>query len=503
MTPRWTGRLLRGVAASTVAVAVLASCSAGAGLSSAGGPDTFTVALTAKPDNLDFTRTAGAAIPQALLDNVYEGLVRLDDHGAVVPLLASSWTISPDRTVYEFALREDATFSNGEAFTSEDVKFSLDRVKTEWTANSPALMAVVDRVETPSPHLARVILRAPSNAWLFNMTGPVGAMFTPRDVTQLATTAIGTGPFTVARWNPGSELVLAANPRYWGAQPAMKTVRLKYFADATAQANAMLSGGVDAIYSLGAPQLLGQFSADPRFRVIEGGTNGEVTLSMNGAVAPFDDIRVRRAVMYAVDRKAVRDTAYAGYGELIGSMVPPTDPWYEDLTGVYPFDPQRARELLAEAGTPNPVVRFDVPNLPYATAAAQVVSSQLQQVGFTVKTNPVEFPAVWLDSVFGRHAYQMSVIQHAEPRDIATFGNPDYYWGYRNPEVTRLLAEADAADEAGYVEKMRTVARTITDEAAANWLFLFPLLAVTDADISGLPANATSLALDLSRVRRG
>lgn len=185
-TRRWTGRLLRGVAASTAAIAVLASCSAGAGLSSAGGPDTLTVALTAKPDNLDFTRTSGAAIPQALLDNVYEGLVRLDDEGAIVPLLASSWTISPDRTVYEFVLREDATFSNGEAFTSEDVKFSLDRVKSEWTANSPALMSVVDRVETPQPYLARVILRAPSNAWLFNMTGPVGAMFTPRGVTQLA-----------------------------------------------------------------------------------------------------------------------------------------------------------------------------------------------------------------------------------------------------------------------------------------------------------------------------
>ncbi|TQF68402.1 ABC transporter substrate-binding protein [Rhodococcus spelaei] len=502
MTRRWGG-LLRAAAAATVVVAAASACSAGAGLAGPSGPDTLTVALTAKPDNLDFTRTAGAAIPQALLDNVYEGLVRLDDAGTIVPLLAASWTVSDDRTVYDFALREDATFSNGAHFTSDDVKFSIERVKTDWTANSPAAMAVVDRVETPTPHLARVVLSRPSNEWLFAMTGPVGAMFTPGGVGQLATTAIGTGPFTVARWNPGSELQLAANPRYWGSPPPMKNVRLRYFSDATAQANALRSGGVDVIYGLGAPQLLGQFAGDSRFTVTQGTTNGEVTLSMNGAVAPFDDIRVRRAVMYAVDRKAVRDTAYAGYGELIGSMVPPTDPWYEDLTGVYPFDPDRARALLAEAGNPHPVVRFDVPNLPYATAAAQVVSSQLQQVGFAVRTTPVEFPAVWLDSVFTRHDYQMSVIQHSEPHDIATFGNPKFYWGYDNPAVTRLLAEADAADRTGYVAAMREVARTITDDAAADWLFLFPLLVVADADLTGLPRNSTSLALDLSRVRRG
>ncbi|GAA4474588.1 ABC transporter substrate-binding protein [Rhodococcus olei] len=488
-----------------VATALLVSsgCAAGAGLSGTSGPDTLTVALTAKPDNLDFTRTAGAAIPQALLDNVYEGLVRLDDAGAIVPLLAASWTISPDRTVYEFTLRPDVVFSNGASFTSEDVRFSIERVTTDWTANGPAAMAVVDRVETPRPDLARVVLRRPSNEWLFAMTGPVGAMFSPTGVAQLATTAIGTGPYTVTRWNPGSELQLGANPRYWGPAPAMKHVRLRYFADATAQANALLSGGVDVIYSLGAPQLLGQFAGNPRYRVTEGTTNGEVVLSMNGAVAPFDDVRVRRAVMYAVDRKAVRDTAYAGYGQLIGSMVPPTDPWYEDLTGVYPYDPDRARALLAEAGAPHPAVRFDVPNLPYATAAAQVVASQLQQVGFAVQINPVEFPAVWLDRVFTRHDYQMSVIQHVEPHDIVTFGNPKFYWGYDNPAVTALLAEADAADDAGCVTRMREVARTITDDAAADWLFLFPLLVVADSDLTGLPRNATSLALDVSRVRRG
>ncbi|MGW0176203.1 ABC transporter substrate-binding protein [Rhodococcus sp. NPDC003322] len=496
-------RLGRAVALAAVTALAVAGCAAGAGLSGTGGPDTLTVALTAKPDNLDFTRTAGAAIPQALLDNVYEGLVRLDDSGAIVPLLADSWTVSPDRTVYEFALHPDVSFSNGAPFTSDDVKFSIDRVKSDWTANTPGAMAVVDRVETPRPDLARVVLSRPSNEWLFAMTGPIGAMFSPTGVAQLASTAIGTGPYTVSRWNPGSELQLSVNRRYWGPEPAMKQVRLRYFADATAQANALRSGGVDVIFGLGAPQLLGQFTADPRFTVKQGTTNGEVVLSMNGSVAPFDDIRVRRAVMYAVDRKAVRDTAYAGYGELIGSMVPPTDPWFEDLTGVYPFDPDRARALLAEAGTPNPAVRFDVPNLPYATASAQVVASQLQQVGFRVQINPVEFPAVWLDQVFTRHDYQMSVIQHSEPHDIVTFGNPKFYWGYDNPAVTALLAEADAADTADHVAKMRQVARTITDDAAADWLFLFPLLVVADSDLTGLPRNATSLAMDLSRVRRG
>src|SRR5437868_3293242 len=130
---------------------VVSGCSAGSSASVSAGPDTLSVGFTAEPANLDFTRTDGAAIPQALLTNVYEGLVKLDANGKIVPLLAQSWTVSDDHRTYDFELRPGVTFGNGQPFTSEDVKFSLDRVKTAWTISLKSKMDVVDHVETPSP----------------------------------------------------------------------------------------------------------------------------------------------------------------------------------------------------------------------------------------------------------------------------------------------------------------------------------------------------------------
>ena len=135
------------------------------------------------------------------------------------------------------------------------------------------------------------------------------------------------------------------------------------------------------------------------------------------------------------------DTCWAGRGELIGSMVPPTDPWYEDLTDIAPFDPDEATRLLTEAGQTDLTLRLRLPSLPYAESCGQVVASQLEDVGITVEVDTLEFPAVWLDDVFTNHDYDMSIVAHVEPRDIpAVFGNPDYYPGYDNPEVQDLLA---------------------------------------------------------------
>ena len=139
------------------------------------------------------------------------------------------------------------------------------------------------------------------------------------------------------------------------------------------------------------------------------------------------------------------DTCWAGKGTLIGSMVPPTDPWYEDRTGDFPYDPAKAKQLLAESGTATPTLRLRIPNLPYAVACGQVVKSQLEQVGITVNLDQLEFPAAWLQTVFKDHDYDMSIVAHVEPRDLpAVFGNPQYYPQYNNPQVQADIAAADA-----------------------------------------------------------
>lgn len=496
-----TGRRALDAVVVLTSAALVVGCSAG---SSAGGEDRTdaVVGLTGEPTNLDFTTTSGSAIPQLLMNNVYEGLVTIDQDGEVQPQLARSWEVSGDRTVYTFTLHDGVTFSDGSAFTADDVVASIGRVQDDWTLSLSSKMDVVESAEAVSDTEVVVTLRHPSNAWLFDMGTSVGAMF-PDDLSaDLATETVGTGPYTVTEVATGQHVTLTARDDYWGEAPALDEITVRYFADANAQANAVRAGDVDMAYNLQAPDLIAGLEQDERLQVIDGTSTGEVLLALNNAAPPFDDLRVRRAIMYAIDRQAVLDTAWAGHGELIGSMVPPTDPYYQDLTDAYPYDPDRARELLEEAGVEDLSITFDVPTRPYAEAVAQVVVSQLADVGIDATIVPAEFPAVWLDKVFTEHDYQMSVILHTEARDLLTvFGDPGYYIGYDNPRLAEVAEDADQGSPDEYVAGMQEVARMIVDDAASDPLFLFPNTVVADAALEGVAANATTESMDLTGLR--
>lgn len=500
-----TGRRLGGIAALLLsALLAVTSCSAGSTAKPGGteDKDKLTVALTGEPVNLDFTTTAGAAIPQTMMSNVYEGLVSVDQTGAIKPLLAKSLVTSADNKSYTFTLEQNVKFSNGADFDAEDVKFSIERVKSAaWLNGLKSKMDVVDTVEVISPETVKINLKRPSQAWLYSMTTLVGAMFDPSGVADLANKPVGTGPYALESWTRGDSIKLAGRDDYWGAAPGTKSVTLRYFADAIATTNALTSGDVDLVYNMQAPELLSSFQSKPEYQVIEGTSNGEIMLSMNNKVAPFNDKRVRQAVMYAIDRKEVRDTAWNGLGTLVGGPVPPTDPYYEDLNDVYPHDPAKAKALLKEAGAENLDITFTVPTRPYATAVAEVVFSQLKDVGINVKIKSAEFPAVWLDEVFNRHDYQMSVVLAVEARDVLTmFNNPNYYIGYDNSKIKAEAARADESDETNYIAGMKNVVRTIVDDAASDTLFIFPNISVAKAGLSGIGANSVTEALSLATI---
>jgi peptide/nickel transport system substrate-binding protein len=226
-------------------------------------------------------------------------------------------------------------------------------------------------------------------------------------------------------------------------------------------------------------------------------------LSFNNAKAPLTNVKVRQAIRTAIDHKALMDTCWAGKGTLIGSMVPPTDPWYEDRTGDFPYDQAKAKQLLAESGTATPTLRLRIPSLPYATACGQVVKSQLEQVGIIVNLDQLEFPAAWLQTVFKDHDYDMSIVAHVEPRDLpAVFGNPQYYPQYNNAQVQADIAAADAGTTDEQVAGMKKAAQALSQDAASDFLFLLPNLIVADKNVTGLPKNAITESFDLSALAK-
>jgi len=494
----------------TAAAFVLSACNAGSGSedgdAATGGDsdEAVSVGLVAEPASLDFTTTDGAAIPQALLYNVYETLVKVDSQsGEVVASLASDYEVSDDGKTYTFSLVEDATFSNGAEFGPDDVVFSIERVQSDaWTVSLKDQMDVVENVEATGEHEVTVTLSRPDNSWLYAMTTQVGAMFDTEGTDDLASEPIGTGPYEFAAWDRGTDLTLERHEDYWGPAPFFDEVTLAYFNDGNALNNALLSGSIDVVGTVQAPESLADFE-NGDYQVIEGTTNGEVVLSFNNEQEPFSDLRVRQAARHAIDHPTLLDTCWAGRGELIGSMVPPTDPWYEDRTGDYEFDVAKAESLLQEADATGVEVRLRIPTLPYAVACGTVVESMLEDAGFEVTIEELEFPATWLEEVFTAHDYDMSIVAHVEPRDMrAVFGNPDYYTGYGSGELIALLDEADAGTPEEQNAKMAEAAALISEDAAADFLFLLPNLVVAKPDITGLPENSASISFELATLAR-
>jgi peptide/nickel transport system substrate-binding protein len=500
---------LRSTIVATVAACVIVAvtgCNAGAGEgalrggAATGDHDRLVLGVTGEPANLDFTTTSGSAIPQILMNNVYQGLVTSDQEGNVVPQLAERWDTSEGGKVYDFTLKKDVRFSNGGEFTAEDVKFSLERIKDEWTTDGGRMNAL-DHVEVVDDHHARVVLKYPSNQWLLDMTGTVGQMFDEDGVDDLANTTVGTGPYEVTKRIPGDRVTMKLRDDYWGEEPQIKTATFRYFADAVASTNALRAGDVDTLINMQAPDLIPRFEQDPGFDVMEGSSTGEVFLPLNNEEPPFDDPKVRQAINYAVDRQEIVDTAWGGYGQTIGAFVPPTESYYEDLTDMYPHNPAKAKQLLKEAGHEKLSFEMQVPTRPYATSVAEVVQSQLKDAGIDMKITSAEFPAVWLDKVFTKADYQASVILTPEAHDFRiTFDNPEYYTRYDNPEAAEQVAEADAASPEVYAEGMRQAVRTVTEDAAAVPLFLMPNITIAAEGLTGIDENAVSESFDITKI---
>ncbi len=462
-----------------------------------------TIGLQLEPPTLDLTSSPAAAIPQVLLYNVYETLVRLQPDGSITPLLASEWEVSDDGLVYTFTLRDGVSFHNGEAFTADDVVFSINNVLTKDPAHPFATtLAPIESVEATDDLTAVITLSQPSANLMFFLTQGQGVMLEESAIGTIENSPVGTGPFTFGSWTVGDSIVIERNDSYWGDPALLETVTFQYINEPNALNNAMLGDQLDILAGVSAPELLEVFEADDRFEVLQGLTYGEIVLSLNGRRAPFDDVRVRQAVSHAINRQDVIDLAYSGYGTVIGTFSTPLDPWYKDLTDVYAFDPDRARELLAEADAEGVTLEMVLPPVSYAARSGEIIASQLADVGITVNITNVEW-GVWLEDVFSNYDFDMSIVAHVEPLDLAQYGNPDYYWGNDSPDVVPLLEQADAEPDPQVRNDLYgQVLDEITAQAADQWLFVLPALSVIKSGVTGykidLPGSldVTELALN-------
>jgi len=485
--------------------AVLLAGAAGLALAAvpAAAKEDLVVGMTLEPPHLDPTAGAAAAIDEVTYANVFLGLTRIDRNGAVIPGLAERWEVADDGLTYTFHLREGMAFHDGTAFDAEDVKFSLDRARAEDSVNAQkGYFAAIEEVTVVDPRTVEVTLSRPDGLFLFNMGQGDAAIVAPESADTNTTDPVGTGPYRVARRVEGDRIVLERWDDYAGPDDVFfETVTFRFVTDPAAQVAAVLAGDIDVYPNIGAPEALARFEGDSRFAVMVGTTEGETVMSANWRREPFSDPRVRQAIMHAIDRQALIDGAMFGFGTPIGSHFAPHNPAYVDLTGLYPHDPDRARELLAEAGYPDGFeATFMLPPPSYARRGGELIQAQLAQVGIEIELIPVEW-AQWLEQAFSAYDYDFTIVSHTEPLDIGIYarGPDDYYFGYESAPFSEVMQALDAETDPQLRNALYGDAqRILGEDLAAIFLFQLAKTGVRSANLQGMWENAPVQANDVT-----
>jgi peptide/nickel transport system substrate-binding protein len=440
------------------------------------------VGFAVEPTNLDIIHQSGAQTEQLLLGNVYETLLTATNTGEIGPGLASAWETSEDGLTVTLTLQDGVSFHDGSPLTAADAAWSL--TETQAAGNAAAALANVASIEAPDDATVVLTLSQPDSFLPWSLSRRAGVVLKV-DSTDLENTANGTGPFTLTDWSQGDSVTLSRFDGYWGEPAGAAEVVFQYITDPTAAVQALLDGDLDILTRLNT-DLLGQFEGNDDFVISTGTTNGEYTLGINNADEALSNPLVRQAITQAIDKEGILEL-FAGYGTIVGGPVPPTDPWYEDLNGLYPYDPDAARAKLEEAGYGDGLsLTFVVPNQ-YPQAHADYIVASLGDIGIDVELQSVDFNA-WLDQVYTNHDYDLTLVLHVEPRDLGNYARDDYYWNYVNPEVAELYSAAQAAtDPAEATDLLRQAAHIVAVEAPAVWLLVWDDVLAARTGVAGYP----------------
>ncbi len=445
-----------------------------------------------EPPNLDPTSGAAAAVDSVVYGNVFEGLTRITQSGAVAPALAESWEISADGLTYTFYLRRDVRFHDGTSFDAEDVRFSLERALAPGSTNAQkALLSPIREVFVVDPYTVRLQLSQPTALLTWILGWGDAVMVATETAETNASNPIGTGPFRFDSWRRGVSVRFERNDDYWGSPANIDSLVFRFIGDPAAAYAAMKAGDIDAFPNYPAPENIVEFENDPDFNVVVGRTTGKLIMSVNNARTPLNDLRVRQALSYAVDRDAVIEGALFGFGEPIGSHFSRQDRGYVDLVDRFPHDPDRARSLLAEAGFADGLdLTMRLPPRPYARRSGEVIAAQLRDVGVRVNIENIEW-AQWLDQVFSRREFDLTIIEHVEPMDFGIYARDDYYFGYANDDYKALVATFElSTGEREQLALLQQIQEKLTADAVNVYLVQSAKLGIWKAGLSGLWVDA-------------
>jgi peptide/nickel transport system substrate-binding protein len=464
------------------------------------GKDTLVLAMALEPPGLDPTAGAASAIAEITLYNVYETLTKIHPDGSVTPLLAESWEVSPDLRTYTFKLRKGVKFHNGEPCNAEAVKFSFTRAGAEKSTNKDKrTFSSMESISAQGDDTIVIINKELDPDFLFLMGQATAIIVEPKSAEGNATKPVGTGPYKLESWNKGASVTLVKWDGYRNAAAIpIKKVTFRFISDPAAQIAALLAGDVDAFPRV-TPRGVQQFKSNPRFQVVVSGSRAKTVLAINNKKKPLDDVRVRRAIAMAIDRKAVIQGAGDGYGAPIGSHYVPGAAGYVDTTGVNPFNPEKAKALLKEAGVTTPLeLTMTLPPPPDARQGGEVIAAELAKIGIVVKLQNVEW-AQWLSGTYGAKNYDLTIVSHVEPFDLGNFAKPGYYWNYESTKFNDLYNKYKTSPrQADRLKLVGDIQRLLAEDSVLAWLYQPQFVSIANKNVKGLWKDMPIFVNDIS-----
>lgn len=456
-------------------------------------------------DSLDPHQTVAAGTREVLF-NIFEGLVKPNSDGEMIPAVAEKYTLSEDGTTYTFTLREGVKFHNGQTVTAEDVVYSINRCAAVPEGQEKPLVAAfsaVKSVEALDEKTVAVTIAQRDLEFISYMT----AAIIPADYENQDTAPVGTGPFKFVSRTPQQDFVMERFEDYWGAPAWLDKVTYKICENADALVMNLNGGSIDLCAHLTSAQAS---QLNQNFQVLEGTMNLVQAIYLNNQAKPFDNQLVRQALCYAIDRQGIMDMVADGHGTAVGSSIYPafTKYFLPELVDKYPHDVAKAKELLAQAGYPDGFdMTISVPNnyQPHMDTA-EVVAEQLREAGINVTIQPVEW-STWLDTIYNGRQFQATVVgvdaANMTARAMLERFTSDYgknFINYNNPAYDALFQQAiNAQDEATQTDLYKQMEAMLADTAANVYIQDLCDLVAMRQDLGGLKFYPIYV-LDLSTV---
>ena len=424
-------------------------------------------------DSLD-PHKAVAAGTKEILFNVYEGLLKPDSEGNIVPAVAEDYSISDDGLKYTFTIRNGIKFHNGNPVTAEDVKYSIE--KSAGMTGETSLISAFSNIEDVScegDNVVAITLKTPDidfPAYIAN----TNACIIPKDNDKPDTNPVGTGPYMYVSRSPQENIILKKFGEYWGEQANIENITLKIIPDADSIVMNLNGGGVDMFARLSSTQVA---QLNDSFNILEGEMNLVQAVYLNHKVKPFDDVRVCKALSLAIDKEEIFNLTSDGKGfPVASSMFPSFKKYYVDLNGKYEKDIEQAKLLLKEAGYPDGFeFSMVIPsNYQPHIDTAQVIAEQLRQIGVTANIQLIEWNS-WLFDVYSGRNYEATVIgvdasslTAAAMLERFRSDADNNFTNYSNPEYDKLYNEILAEKDDDKRTKMYGELQEILCDDAAN-----------------------------------